>query len=291
MQGIESTIDGVLFDDERPVVKVLPQFILGAAALALVGSVAAYVAHGRLAVTATTHINVPAQIAAPRPALTDEEAFNLFGGIVVEPGWGAKTASNDVAFPLPSLESASPAPGSEATGVSPPNPGAAPSESASAPVLAQPDNIPLPPVRDVARVDDSVPLPPVRPSDLALPGAPDRRVAEPGVSPAAPPAGPNLIQRLLGLGNQPSGPAVAYAPPARPVPKAETPSPAPVPPAVAVTSPQPQSGRGGGGFLGFFSARPDFDRLGYDRYTAVYDISARAVYLPDGTKLEAHSGL
>ena len=29
----------------------------------------------------------------------------------------------------------------------------------------------------------------------------------------------------------------------------------------------------------------------YDRDTAVYDISAHMVYLPDGTKLEAHSGL
>ena len=29
---------------------------------------------------------------------------------------------------------------------------------------------------------------------------------------------------------------------------------------------------------------------GYDQWTAVYDISARTVYLPDGTKLEAHSG-
>jgi hypothetical protein len=29
----------------------------------------------------------------------------------------------------------------------------------------------------------------------------------------------------------------------------------------------------------------------YDRQTAVYDISAKAVYLPDGTTLEAHSGL
>ncbi|MFH1346383.1 MAG: DUF2778 domain-containing protein [Pseudomonadota bacterium] len=29
----------------------------------------------------------------------------------------------------------------------------------------------------------------------------------------------------------------------------------------------------------------------YDRQTAVYDISAKMVYLPDGTKLEAHSGL
>jgi hypothetical protein len=29
----------------------------------------------------------------------------------------------------------------------------------------------------------------------------------------------------------------------------------------------------------------------YDRDTAVYDISAHTVYLPDGSKLEAHSGL
>jgi hypothetical protein len=35
-------------------------------------------------------------------------------------------------------------------------------------------------------------------------------------------------------------------------------------------------------------ARP---AVGYDRLTAVYDISAHTVYLPDGTRLEAHSGL
>ena len=29
----------------------------------------------------------------------------------------------------------------------------------------------------------------------------------------------------------------------------------------------------------------------YERDTAVYDITAKMVYLPDGTKLEAHSGL
>ena len=29
----------------------------------------------------------------------------------------------------------------------------------------------------------------------------------------------------------------------------------------------------------------------YDQWTAIYDISARTVYLPDGTRLEAHSGL
>ena len=42
---------------------------------------------------------------------------------------------------------------------------------------------------------------------------------------------------------------------------------------------------------GLFAAKPDLAALGYDNLTAVYDISARAVYLPDGAKLEAHSGL
>ena len=43
-----------------------------------------------------------------------------------------------------------------------------------------------------------------------------------------------------------------------------------------------------GGLLG---GGPDLTALGYDNLTAVYDISARAVYMPNGAKLEAHSGL
>jgi hypothetical protein len=42
---------------------------------------------------------------------------------------------------------------------------------------------------------------------------------------------------------------------------------------------------------GLFGDRPNLTSLGYDNVTAVYDISARAVYMPDGRKLEAHSGL
>jgi hypothetical protein len=42
---------------------------------------------------------------------------------------------------------------------------------------------------------------------------------------------------------------------------------------------------------GLFSERPNLGALGYDDVTAVYDISARAVYMPNGAKLEAHSGL
>ena len=42
---------------------------------------------------------------------------------------------------------------------------------------------------------------------------------------------------------------------------------------------------------GLFSERPNLGALGYDDVTAVYDISARAVYMPNGARLEAHSGL
>ena len=42
---------------------------------------------------------------------------------------------------------------------------------------------------------------------------------------------------------------------------------------------------------GLFSERPNLGALGYDSVTAVYDISARAVYMPNGARLEAHSGL
>jgi len=42
---------------------------------------------------------------------------------------------------------------------------------------------------------------------------------------------------------------------------------------------------------GLFGRGPDLAALGYDSKTAVYDISARAVYLPSGVAIEAHSGM
>jgi hypothetical protein len=42
---------------------------------------------------------------------------------------------------------------------------------------------------------------------------------------------------------------------------------------------------------GLFRDGPDLGALGYDGQTAVYDISAHAVYMPNGSKLEAHSGI
>ncbi len=45
------------------------------------------------------------------------------------------------------------------------------------------------------------------------------------------------------------------------------------------------------GLFGRSAAIPPTTSYAHDAYTAVYDISAHTVYLPDGTKLEAHSGL
>ncbi|MCP3408150.1 DUF2778 domain-containing protein [Bradyrhizobium sp. CCGB01] len=43
---------------------------------------------------------------------------------------------------------------------------------------------------------------------------------------------------------------------------------------------------------GLFTAKaPDLAALGYDSRTAVYDIKAKALYLPSGVALEAHSGM
>lgn len=42
---------------------------------------------------------------------------------------------------------------------------------------------------------------------------------------------------------------------------------------------------------GLFRRNPDLAALGYDGQTAVYDITAHLVYLPNGESLEAHSGM
>jgi Protein of unknown function (DUF2778) len=54
------------------------------------------------------------------------------------------------------------------------------------------------------------------------------------------------------------------------------------PPRITLASLAPDGGLVGSG--------PDLTSLGYDNLTAVYDISARSLYLPNGSKLEAHSG-
>jgi len=138
--------------------------------------------------------------------------------------------------------------------------------AAPAPVAAipQPQEIPLPPKRDVASIDDAAPLPPARPAEFASLEAPAAPAADDG----------NIFQKLFG-GGRPSSPALGYAAPESPVPGNGKSA------ALAVTDRAP-------GFSLFGRSAPP---AGYDQWTAVYDISARTVYMPDGTRLEAHSGL
>ena len=109
----------------------------------------------------------------------------------------------------------------------------------------------------VKQFAEAVPLPVARPAELRLP---------PSVNPPLPQAAkaaalastaseqPNILQKLFGKA-QTDGPMLAYAP-------------------------------SDGGVSSDGSVKG-----AADQYTAIYDISAHMVYLPDGTKLEAHSGL
>ncbi len=155
---------------------------------------------------------------------------------------------------------------------------APPARAPTAPLQVAPS-----PTRNVAAVDPDVPLPPLRPAELAAIAAsapavaPVPAVRRPPVVAAriarapAPPDDGNVFGRLFSLGR--SG-AVAYA---APDDQAATNAQSPALAAVDHASGSSAFAR---------SATPGVDNL-----TAVYDISARTVTLPDGTRLEAHSGL
>jgi hypothetical protein len=111
------------------------------------------------------------------------------------------------------------------------------------------------------RAVESVPLPAARPSTLRLLAS--REVAKAKAAILAVTAErPSIFEKLYGK-PQPKGSLLAFA-------SADFGD-------VSIPNPAKASAMG--------NAAP------YDRQTAVYDITARMVYLPDGTKLEAHSGL
>jgi hypothetical protein len=154
----------------------------------------------------------------------------------------------------------------------PPEPTAAVAEQEDIPAVAEQEDIPLVPEpadpkisRSTPNIAESTPLPPPRPAGLGLPAsqspapanspllAQQRRKA---VVPMTTPDNRTFFEKLFGI-SQPPAPALAYAAPDGGL----------FGNAKAITSPR------------------------YDRWTAVYDVAAHTVYMPDGTKLEAHSGL
>jgi hypothetical protein len=260
-----------------------------ASAILVAGALAAaWMAHVRLV--------APNFARAPQPVAIRSLAPNPFGGLV-DPGFSSASAAlaldARLAFAKPAPDAAK-APFVVATATKAPdafggivNPGFV---SGSVQVSQTPGIVrearlepgaaraPAPPARPVlAEAIASAPLPPARPAGLApltsapstvaAPASPpvasarlsDRRVAQ--KARIAPPVADNrtFFQKLFGLAASPA-------------------SPAPVAASYAAAEVAPVSGLAGP------SAR-------YDRWTAVYDVAAHTVYLPNGTRLEAHSGL
>ena len=205
--------------------------------------------------------NLAAQLKSGAPAVPSQQLASL------------ETAARlpSAPFPLPSLEAFPP----------------------SSPVIPPAGSLPLPPGRDLPEISEteSFPLPPARPPGFGAPTqstSPERHASRPDVAvarPAAQPDNRNVIEKLFGWAH-PSSPVVAST---------TTTRTAATQPVVAERDSAAASGGFGRGPL--FSFPSPFGNSapapvsGYDHYTAVYDISARVVYLPDGTKLEAHSGL
>lgn len=140
-----------------------------------------------------------------------------------------------------------------AADAAPPAPSVVQAESA-------PENLPAPPRRPSELSANPNPPPPVRLS--AREAARQRREARAVVASAPPPDNRTFLEKLFGGAPQSANPALGYAPAEGGVTTA----------ARSVLS------------SGSVLSR-------YDQYTAVYDISAHTVYLPNGTRLEAHSGL
>jgi hypothetical protein len=141
--------------------------------------------------------------------------------------------------------------------------------SAPTAAIEEPENVPPMTRPAVPQFAESAPLPIPRPADLGPPESPSpfpasgRRLAQQNrktVLPTPSPDNRTFFEKLFGTQQQPSGPALAYAAPEEGV----------VGNARRIASnPSPR----------------------YDQRTAVYDIAAHTVYLPNGTRLEAHSGL
>ncbi|PNG25766.1 DUF2778 domain-containing protein [Methylocella silvestris] len=139
-------------------------------------------------------------------------------------------------------------------------------EPAPAPEIAKSELEPAAPT--APQFGETAPLPTPRPPELRssedrgfVPRG--RRLANQDKTaplPAAPADTRNFFEKLLGMPTQQPTRALAYAAP-------EEPAPGPAKKIIATAT------------------------LRSDRYTAIYDISARTVYMPDGTRLEAHSGL
>jgi hypothetical protein len=278
MQGLEVTLDDLSFEGGDSPQRVLPKIVPFGAALAFAGAVSVWALHG------LGPLDPGAVFTWWTPAPTATYAISKpFADIAIDANLAAQ------------LNSAAPAAPQQVASLEPTAPFPLPRLEAFPPISAIPPagSLPLPPGRDVPEIGEteSFPLPPARPPGFGAPTqstTPERHGSRPDTAIARPTAQPdnrNVIEKLFGWAH-PSSPVVAST---------TTTRTAVTQPVVAERDSAAASGGFGRGPL--FSFPPLFGNSapgsvsGYDHYTAVYDISARIVYLPDGTKLEAHSGL
>jgi Protein of unknown function (DUF2778) len=282
MQGIEATFDDLSFEDGDTPQRVLPRIVPGAAALALAGAVSVWALH-------SLGLTIPETLFARlTPVLTERPAVSKpFADIAIDanvlaqlkmvapvaPSQQLATLEPAAPFPLPSLDAFPP--------------------SSPVPAIPPAGSLPLPPGRDTPEIGEteSFPLPPARPPGFGAPTqstTPERHASRPDIA-AVPPAAPtdsrNVFEKLFGWAHS-SSPVVAST----------TAGHAATTQALVAQQRERESAPGlsRGPLFSFpspFGNSAPAPISGYDRYTAVYDISARVVYLPDGTRLEAHSGL
>jgi hypothetical protein len=161
---------------------------------------------------------------------------------------------------------------------------------AASPVAIAPPVVPLPRKRFVERAE-RIPLPPPRPLDrMEVVKAAVARLAPTAdiVRPAVTAEITRLPTRLAEAEPKITGsimarhdPRPVSPPPAPAIPMAPSPAmPSPIAPAVAEPRATPR--------LAYADPK---SLLTPDSHTAIYDIVAHTVYLPDGERLEAHSGL
>jgi Protein of unknown function (DUF2778) len=268
------SLDFVSFDGRRLYRQILSHTVPGAAALAFSALVSGWILHAlpdntpKAAKTppVSSRVLAPAQVVVSNPY-----------GALINPGFsfGPKPSSLAEGFSSqPSLKPVPPIRSAEIEGQQTAAPAAGP---AASPLV---ESTPLPPPRpSIMESPNSIPVPP------AESPAPIRHFAQQTgkALPSVPTDNRNFFQKLLGIG-QPSSPALAYA---------------------------SATGIGGGrgevaGMSGVGALRCDASSAsgigtmrgdgsgsaaGYDRFTAIYDLAAHTVTLPDGRRLEAHSGL
>jgi hypothetical protein len=274
MLEYEPIFDGALFERERDSNAFLLPLLCGCAALTFTAGFGAWV-------LSTPPVSAP-QIVVVRSASDSPPArrvANPYGDLIAFAAAPSPAPPRDEANPYGALVDL--------------QPDSSASSSASAALLQSgpEEGGPRPP-----RLSSLRPTSPCRPSATSRASTPPRRCRRRGrpnsplsrrpraarrgrSSALRPPSAPvddrNVLQKLFGLAPAaaPAESSLAYASPEAGAVRARS-------------APAADSALGSS----LFSPRPS-PPAGADRNTAVYDISARTVYLPDGTRLEAHSGL